>query len=116
MMLVYLVVTAVLAPILYEAVPLVMLEGVSGIKAVKESIDIGKKNFWSILLLIIAIGLITFGINFIAGILVDVVSFVNHIAGSLLDLIISIILGSFIAAWTNALPIIFYKDYLAKKS
>lgn len=116
LVLVYLIVSAILAPILYEAVPLVMLEGVSGIKAIRESIDMGEKNFWSILFLIVGIALIYFGINIVLSVLVDAVTILNQIAGSLLNIAITILLGAFIGAWVNALPIIFYKDYLSSKS
>jgi hypothetical protein len=114
LVLVYLLVSAILAPILYEAVPLVMLENVSGVKAIKESISIGRSQFWNLLLIIIAITMIYFGLGFVAGILGDFLIFLNQIAGSILYIVIAVLLSAFMAAWVNALPIIFYKDYMER--
>ena len=114
LVLVYLVVTAVLTPLLFEAVPLVMLESTGGVKAIRESVDIGEKHFWNILSLIVLLILFIFAIEFVGGIMVVLVSFVNNIAGVVVNLIVSFFLGAFVGAWSNSLPIVYYRDFLAK--
>lgn len=114
LVLIYMVVTAILAPLLFEAVPLVMLEGTSGTKAIKESIDIGRKRFWSILSLVILSSIFLILISFAGSIISTVVSLLNTIAGSLLNLIISFLISAFVVAWVSYLPVIFYRDYLGK--
>ena len=95
----YLVVSIALAPLLYESVPLVMLEGVSGVKAIKESIEMGKQNFWKIIWLLVIMVIIYLLIEFAQGILVGLVNAINALAGSVVSLIVTILVGAFISAW-----------------
>ena len=115
-MIMFLIVVLALAPLMYEAVPLVMLENVSGTKAIRESITIGKSNFrnlvWLFVLLGIIYGLITVG----QGIVSLIFNLLGAIAGSILGLILSLAVGAFITAWLYVLPIVFYNDFLGKKS
>ena len=114
LIIVYLLASAALAPLLYEAVPLVMLEGVSGVGAVKESIEIGRGNFWNIIWLVVLFGIIYGAVVFAQNLVAFAMQVLGHLAGSILALIISFLVGAFLTAWFYVLPIIFYNDFLRK--
>jgi hypothetical protein len=115
MAIVFLLVTLVLAPLLYEAVPLVMLENVRGVKAIKESIDIGRKTFWNLIWLFVLFGIVYGLIELGQGMVTFVLNLLGLLAGSILGIIISLFVGAFVTAWLYVLPIIFYRDFLDKK-
>ena len=112
----FLLVALALAPLLYEAVPLVMLEDASGINAVRKSVRMGRSNFWNIAWLIaffaIIYGLIVAGQDAV----IFVLSFLGMLAGSVVGLVVWLLVSAFITAWFYALPVIFYEDYLDRKS
>ena len=91
---VYLLVSAALAPLLYEAVPLVMLEGASGVGAIKESIEMGRSNFWNIIWLVVLFGIIYGAVVFAQNLVTLALQVLGHLAGSILALIISMLVST----------------------
>lgn len=60
--------------------------------------------------------LAAFAAGFAEGIVVSIFNFVNALAGSAVNLVLTVLVGAFIAGWTNSLPVLFYRDFLGKKS
>lgn len=83
----------------YEIPATVVLENLSGMDAIKRSIDLGRKNFWSLVLII-------FLAFFIVGIVNSSLSQIPYIG-----LIISNIGSLFLNAWIFMLPATFYLEF-----
>lgn len=113
---IYLLVTLALAPLLYEAVPLVMLENVRGVNALGESVKMGKSNFWNLVWLIVLFAIIYGLISLGQEAVVLVFGLLGVLAGSIIGVLASLLVGAFVTAWLYVLPIIFYNDFLSKKS
>ena len=95
--------------------PLVMIEGASGTKAIKKSIDMGKKRSRSMLGVVVLMVIVTFAVGFAENAIVEIVALANAIAGGAVNLLLSLMAGAFITGMSNSLPIIFYRDFLGKK-
>ena len=107
-----LIASLVLVPLLYEATALVMIEGLGGVDAIKRSIEIGRENFWKIVWLMIvfgfAIGMIYVGEWIVAAIF----GVMGHVLGAVVGAVISVLVASFVAAWSYALQIVFYREFV----
>ncbi len=104
--------TLILAPLLYEAVPLVMLEDVGGVAAIKESVGMGRKNFWNIIWLLAVFGIALFVISFVQGLATAIFGLFGAVGASLGGLAVALLVGAFVNAWLYVLPVIFYKDFV----
>ncbi len=112
----YFIVTVLLSPLFFEAVPLVMIEGTDGTKAIRESIKIGETRFWSVLGLIVLMVIVAFMIGLAQGAIVGVANLANKFLGTTVDFVLGLLVGSFVGGWTSTLPIIFYRDFLGIKA
>ena len=89
-----------IAFILYFEIPaVVVLENSSGISAIKKSVEIGRKNFWSLVFVIF----LTF---FIVGIVNSSLSQIPFVG-----LIVSLIGSLFLNAWIYMIPAVFYLEF-----
>lgn len=111
----FLVATFILMPLLYEAVPLVMLENLGGLDAIKRSVDIGRKNFWKLVWLItvfwFAVGIVYFAEWIVAAIF----GVLGHAVGVIASVALSLLVAAFVVAWSYALQIVFYKEFISNK-
>ncbi len=104
----------ILYMLFFVAMPLAIIKNVGGIDAIKSSFQIGKRNFWSILGMLILL-LVSYFVIYIAIEMVGfAVSMASPILGIALVLVFSIILSSFVAGVSGFLPIVFYKRYVGK--
>lgn len=83
----------------YETPAIVVLENKSGLEAIKRSCSIARHNFWSLVMVILIVGII--------------VSTVSNSLGSVpyIGLILSNIAGLFLNTWNSMIPAIFYYEY-----
>ncbi len=110
---VFTTVNAALAPLLFEAIPLVMLEGISGTKAMKESIDIGRKHYKSLIGLVAGAWLVFFVVQVAGGIATFVLGIIHPLLGGLVQFVFSLLISSFLFGWLSFLPVLFYKYYIS---
>ena len=110
-----LIATFILMPLLYEAVPLVLLEGLGGVDAVRRSIALGRKNFWKIVWLLtvfwFVVGMIYVGEWIVAAIF----GLLSPLIGAIISIVLSLAVGALVAAWSYALQIVFYKEFIDNK-
>ena len=106
------IVLLALSILFYEAVPLAMLDGTSGLAAIEKSVAIGRKYYRSIIGLIILTALFSGLVYIVAGIISVIFSIISPIVGIIANFVISIILDSFLVALSGFLPIVFYKRYV----
>jgi hypothetical protein len=102
----------ILGVLFFVAVPLAMLDGSSGIDAIKKSFSIGRKHFWRIIgLLILAV--IAYVIAYV---ITDIFAFgfsaINPLLGVIVSFILTILIESFVVGVVGFLPIVFYKRFV----
>ncbi len=106
------VVSVILGDLFFIAVPLAMLDGSSGITAVKKSFGVARKYFWSIIGLLI-LSIIAYIIVYVITLIFSVIfSLVNPVLGSIVSLILTVLLDSFVAGVVIFLPVVFYKRFV----
>jgi len=107
--LVVLIVAVILSVLFFEAAPVVILENKTTIAALKRGWEIGTKNFWSILMVIIPAVLVVgaFYLLFDFG--------VASIAGKIAGLVVFYIVSIFTIAWYSTIPVAFYHEYVLKR-
>ena len=106
------IVNFVLGALFYEAMPLAMLNGTSGLAAIKKSVAIGRKYFWSIVGLMILTALFGVLVYAVMEIAFAILSIISPIVGLLAYFVILVILESFLVGLSGFLPIVFYKRYV----
>ncbi len=109
-----LIVSFVLSVLFYEAVPLVMLKGKTGISAIKESFRIGRRYFWSIIGLLILFGLFDVAISIIVNVVSAVLIIINPVVGLIGRVVLTVLLEALIVGLSGFLPILFYARYVGK--
>lgn len=87
----------------YEIPAIVVLENKSGIEAIRRSFSIGRRNFWSLVLIFFIVGIV-----------------LNTVIGSLASIpyvgfAVSILAGLFLNAWSSMIPALFYYEYEKKR-
>ena len=111
----FLVATFILMPLLYEAVPLVMLENLGSVEAIKRSVELGKGNFWKLVWLVtvfwFAVGMAYFAEWIVAAIF----GVLGHAIGVIASVALSLLVAAFVVAWSYALQIVFYKEFISNK-
>ncbi len=110
--LVFIVVAAILGNLFFMAVPLAMLDGSSGITAVKKSFGVARKYFWSIIGLLILSGIAYVVAYAITEIFSIGFSVVNPILGGIVSIILTVLLESFVVGVVGFLPVVFYKRFV----
>ena len=110
--LVFVVVAIILGALFFVAVPLAMLDGSSGIGAIRKSFRVARKYFWSIIGLLILSGIAYAIVYAITEILTLGSSAVNPILGVVVSLVFTVLLESFIVGIVGFLPIVFYKRFV----
>lgn len=109
---VFIVVAAALGALFFVAVPLAMLDGTSGINAIKKSFEVARKHFWSIIGLLILTGMAYVVAYVVIEIAAVAVSAVNHILAEVISLVLTVLIESFVVGVVGFLPIAFYKRYV----
>ena len=109
-----LIAALVLVPLLYEATALVVLEGLNGVDAVRRSIEIGRENFWKIVWLMTVFGLAVGMIYVVEWIVAAVFGVIGQVLGVVVGAVLSVLVASFVAAWTYALQIVFYREFVGR--
>ncbi len=112
--LVFIVVAVILAALFFVAVPLAMLDGSSGIGAIKKSFRIARKYFWSIIGLLVLAGIAYVVAYVITEIFALGFSAVNPLLGAAVSLILTVLIESFVVGIVGFLPIVFYSRYVKK--
>lgn len=107
--LVVLIVAVIFSVLFFEAAPVVILENKTTIAALQRGWEIGTKNFWSILAVLIP-ALLVIGAFYVVFDL-GVASILGTVAGSVVFYLVSI----FTTAWYSTIPIAFYHEYVLKK-
>ena len=106
------VVAFILGVLFFVAVPLAMLDGSSGMAAIKKSINMAKRHGWSILGLLI----LAFLAYVVAYVITDIFAFgfsaVNPLLGGVVSFILTVLIESFVVGVVNFLPIVFYKRFV----
>ena len=110
--LVFIVVALILGALFFVAVPLAMLDGSSGISAIRKSFTIARKYFWSIIVLLV-LSLIAYVVIFaITEIFALGFSAINPILGIVVSLVLTVLLESLMVGVVGFLPIVFYKRFV----
>lgn len=111
----FLVAMFILMPLLYEAVPLVLLEDLSGTAAIKRSVEIGKGSFWKLVWLFtvfwFAVGIVYVG----EWIVTAIFGVLGQVLGVVAGIVLSVAVGALVAAWSYILPVVFYKEFVGRK-
>ena len=102
----------VLVPLLYEATALVMIEDLGGVDAIRRSIEIGRENFWKIVWLMTVFGLVVGMIYVVEWIVTAAFGVTGPVLGVVVGAVLSVLVASFIAAWSYALQIVFYREFV----
>jgi len=110
--LVFIVVAAILGALFFVAVPLAMLDGSSGIDAIKKSFRVARKYFWSIIGLLILAGIAYAVAYAITEIFAVGFSAVNPLLGAVVSFILTVLTESFVVGIVGFLPIVFYKKFV----
>lgn len=99
-----LVITLIITSILfYQARVVVVLENCGVIDALKRSIDIGVKNFLTLLLFLIFVGIVSGMVGFVISLLgsIPIIGIIIRIVGELL-----------LGVWGSMIPTMFYFEYI----
>jgi hypothetical protein len=83
----------------YETPAIVVLENKSGLEAIKRSYSIVRHNFWSLVIIILIVGII---VNTVSGALASV---------PYIGFILSSVVGLFLNTWNLMIPSLFYYEY-----
>ena len=110
--LVLIAVTFILDALFFVAVPLAMLDGSSGIGAIRKSFTVARKYFWSIIGLLILSWITYIVVYAVTEILALGLSIVNSILGIIVSFVLIVLLGSFMIGVVSFLPVIFYKRFV----
>jgi hypothetical protein len=110
--LVFIVVAFILGALFFVAVPLAMLDGSSGIGAIRKSFTVARKYFWSVMGLLILSGIAYAIVYAITEIFTLGFSVVNPTLGEVVSLVLTVLLESFIVGIVGFLPVIFYKRFV----
>ncbi|MGI0134885.1 MAG: hypothetical protein ACREBW_08015 [Candidatus Micrarchaeaceae archaeon] len=109
------VISIILVPLLFLSQAVVITEGRSAVAAIMRSFEIGRQVFWKLLGIALLIGLITFGINVIAGIIYGITGLFAPLAGTVLQQILEIGTSVFIGLITIFAQVLAYKAYAGKR-
>ncbi len=106
--------TGIAAIFLFQYVPIVILEKRGALDSIKRSFEVGRKNFWSILGVLVIYMIIVLLVYFVVGIISTPFDLASRAAGSLVQILISSIVGSFVYPWYIMIMTSFYNSYVRK--
>lgn len=110
---IFTMVNAALAPLFFEAVPLVLLKGISGVGAIEESVEIGRKHYKSLIGLVAGAWLVFFIVQVAGGIATFALGIIHPLLGGIVQFIFSLLISSFLYGWLSFIPVLFYKYYIS---
>ena len=97
-----------MAILLFQYVPAVILEGRGAIDSIRRSFEVGRKNFWTILGVLAIYIILVFVIYFVVGLISSPFDLVSKAVGSIVQVVISAVIGSVIYPWYVMLMTSFY--------
>ncbi len=106
--------TGIAAVFLFQYVPIAILEGRGALDSIKRSFEVGRKNFWSILGALVIYMIIVLLVYFVVGIISTPFDLASRTVGSLVQILISSVVGSFVYPWYIMIMTSFYNSYVRK--
>ncbi len=105
--------------IFFQINAVIIIEDKRAVEGIKRSIEIGKKNPWSIIGTVLLLIVLDFVLSLVLGFIVEILSLPFMLAGVLAVMVIYLILTGIIdgvlAAWFAMVPGTFYYSYVAKQ-
>jgi hypothetical protein len=113
--LVYLILTIFLEIMFYQALPVVMLENIGGIAAIRRSIEICKNNFWIVFILIVSTIAVSSGIGWAVNIMSGFIGIISRLVEIGFVVVCLIVLYNLFLGWTMVMPVVFNRYYGKKR-